>query len=166
MKFIDNLSDWSGKLFAWLIIPLVATLVYEVIARYVFNNPTVWAYDMTYLLSGTFFMMGVAQTLRHGAHVRVDVFYQMLSPRGKAIVETCLYLLVFFPLVGVLLVKGIQYAQASWAIKETAWLSSWRPPIYHFKTVIPLAAFLMLLQGGVDFIRNLVVAVRGKQLGN
>lgn len=166
MKFIDNLSEWSGKLFAWLIIPLVAALVYEVIARYVFNNPTIWAYDMTYLLSGTLFMMGVAHTLRRGAHVRVDVFYNLLSPRGKAIVETCLYLLVFFPLVGVLLVKGIEYAQTSWQIKETAWLSSWRPPIYHFKTIIPLAALLMLLQGAVDFVRHLAFAVRGKQLGN
>jgi len=131
----------------------------------VFNAPTVWAYDMTYLLCGTLFMMGVAYTLRHNAHVRVDVLYNMLPPRGKSILECCLYLLTFFPIMVALFIKGIDFTWAAWKIKETAFLSPWRPIIYPFKAVLPLAALLTLLQGVVEFIRHLVFAVRGKKLG-
>lgn len=165
MRYIDKLSEWSGKVFAWLIIPLIFGLVYEVIARYGFNAPTVWAYDMTYMLCGTLFMMGVAFTIRHNAHVRVDVFYHMLSPRKKSVLEVCLYLIIFFPVTVVLLVKGVGYFWESWVLRETAWLSPWRPIIYPFKAVLPVAALLMILQGMVEFIRNLIFAVRGKQLG-
>lgn len=165
VKIIDSLSDWVGIFVAWLIIPLVGALVFEVAARYIFNAPTIWAYDMSYLLCGTLFIMGVAYTLRHKGHVRVDIFFEKLSPRGKSILDTCMYLLVFFPLVIVFFWWGIDYARESWRIQETAWLSSWRPPLYHFKTIIPIAAFLMILQGTVEFIRQLHFAIRGKQLG-
>jgi len=165
LKYIDKLSEWSGKVFAWLIIPLTFGLVYEVVARYVFNAPTIWAYDLSYMLCGTLFMMGVAYTIHHKAHVRVDVFYQTLSPRKRSVVETCLYLIVFFPVTVVLLVKGVGYFWESWVLRETASVSFWRPIIYPFKAVLPVAALLMILQGVVEFIRNLVFAVRGKQLG-
>jgi len=165
LRYIDKLSEWSGKVFAWLIIPLIFGLVFEVIARYGFNAPTVWSYDMTYMLCGTLFMMGVAFTIRHNAHVRVDVFYNMLSPRKKSVLEICLYLIVFFPVTVVLFVKGVGYFWDSWVLRETAWLSPWRPIIYPFKAVLPVAALLMILQGMVEFIRNLIFAVRGKQLG-
>ena len=165
VKIIDSLSDWVGIFVAWLIIPLVGALVFEVAARYIFNAPTIWAYDMSYLLCGTLFIMGVAYTLRHKGHVRVDIFFEKLSPRGKSILDTCMYLLVFFPLVIVFFWWGIDYARESWRIQETAWLSSWRPPLYHFKTIIPIAAFLMILQGMAEFIRQIYFAVRGKQLG-
>lgn len=165
VKIIDSLSDWVGIFVAWLIIPLVGALVFEVAARYIFNAPTIWAYDMSYLLCGTLFIMGVAYTLRHKGHVRVDIFFEKLSPRGKSILDTCMYLLVFFPLVIVFFWWGIDYARESWRIQETAWLSSWRPPLYHFKTIIPIAALLMILQGMAEFIRQIHFAVRGKQLG-
>lgn len=165
MEFVDTLSEWTGKFFAWLIIVLAGGLVYEVVARYIFSAPTFWAYDMSYMLCGTLFMMGVSYTLHHHAHVRIDVFYAMLSPRGKSIVEICLYLLVFFPLIVVFLVKGLEYTWFAWEIKEAAYRSAWRPPIYPFKAVLPIAAFLLLLQGVADFVRHLVFVVRGKQLG-
>ena len=165
MRYIDKLSEWSGKVFAWLIIPLIFALVFEVIARYGFNAPTVWAYDMTYMLCGTLFMMGVAFTIRHNAHVRVDVFYHTLSPRKKSVLETCLYIIVFFPVTVVLLVKGAGYFWESWVLRETAWVSPWRPVIYPFKAVLPVAALLIILQGMAEFTRHLVFAVKGKQLG-
>jgi len=165
LRYIDKLSEWSGKVFAWLIIPLIFGLVFEVIARYGFNAPTVWAYDMTYMLCGTFFMMGVAFTIRHNAHVRVDVFYHTLSPRKKSVLDTCLYIIVFFPVTVVLLVKGAGYFWESWVLRETAWVSPWRPVIYPFKAVLPVAALLMILQGMAEFTRHLVFAVKGKQLG-
>ena len=165
LKYIDKLSEWTGRVFAWLIIPLTFGTVYEVVARYGFNAPTIWAYDMTYMLCGTLFMMGVAYTIRHNSHVRVDVFYHMLSPRQKSILETCLYLIVFFPVAVALLVKGASYFWESWVLRETASLSPWRPIIYPFKAVLPIAVFLMILQGIAEFIRNLVFAIRGRQLG-
>lgn len=162
LKFIDKVSEWTGKLFAWLVIPLVCGLMYEVVARYVFGAPTVWAYDITYMLYGAHFMMGAAYLLYIGGNVRIDVFYRQFSPRAKAIVDICLYLVFFFPVMVVLLVFGIEYAWFSWEIKERASLSPWRPPLYPLKTVLPVAIFLLLLQGVVEFIRNLGIAARGK----
>lgn len=159
-KSVDTISEWSGKIFAWLIIGMIAAITYEVVARYIFNAPTIWAYDMTYMLYGTLFMMGAAYTLRHGAFIRVDVFYRRFPPRQKAIIESCMYLLFFFPPLIVLLLKGIDYAQFAWHIKETTLMSPWRAPIYPFKTVLPVGVGLLLLQGVVEFIRNLAIAVR------
>jgi len=165
LGYIDKLSEWTGNVFAWLIIPLTFGLVYEVIARYGFNAPTIWAYDMTYMLCGTLFMMGVAYTIRHNAHVRVDILSHMLSPRKRSALEACLYIIVFFPVTAVFLVKGASYFWDSFVLRETAWLSPWRPIIYPFKAVLPLAAFLMILQGIAEFTRHLMFAIRGKQLG-
>jgi TRAP-type mannitol/chloroaromatic compound transport system permease small subunit len=110
-------------------------------------------------------MMGVAYTIRHNSHVRVDVFYHNLSPRQKSILETCLYLIVFFPVTAALLVKGASYFWESWVLRETTSLSPWRPIIYPFKAVLPIAVFFMILQGIAEFIRNLAFAIRGRQLG-
>lgn len=158
MKSVDMLSEWTGRVFAWLIVAMVAALTYEVVARYVFNAPTIWAYDMTYMFYGTLFMMGAAYTLRHGAFIRVDVFYRQFPPRSRAIVEACMYLVFFFPPLIVLLVKGIDYVQFSWHIKEATLMSPWRAPLYPFKTVLPVGIGLVLLQGLVEFIRNLKIA--------
>lgn len=161
LSIIDKISEISGKLFAWLIIPLVGGLLYEVTARYIFNAPTIWAYDMTYILYGVHFMMGAAYLLSLGGHIRIDVFYQRLSPRNKAIVDICGYLLLFFPVMAALLVFGTKFAAFSWQMKEKAFTTAWLPIIYPFKAVFPIGIFLLLLQGIAIFIRNLRVAVRG-----
>ena len=161
LSIIDKISEISGKLFAWLIIPLVGGLLYEVIARYVFNAPTIWAYDMTYMLYGVHFMMGAAYLLSLGGHIRIDVFYQRLSPRKQAIVDVCGYLLLFFPVMAALLVFGIKFAAFSWQMKEKAFTTAWLPIIYPFKTVLPIGIFLLLLQGIAVFIRDLRFALRG-----
>lgn len=158
---VDAISDWTGRIVAWLVMCMVAAITYEVVARYGFNAPTIWAYDMTYMLYGTLFIMGAAYTLRHGAFIRVDVFYRQFSPRRKAIIESCMYLLFFFPPLIVLLWKGIDYIQLSWHMKECTIMTPWRVPIYPFKTMLPAGIGLLLLQGVVDFIRNLGIAVRG-----
>jgi TRAP-type mannitol/chloroaromatic compound transport system permease small subunit len=160
LRVTDTISEWAGKLFSWLILPLVAALFYEVVARYAFNAPTVWAWDMSYMLYGALFMLGAAYTLRLEGHVRVDVFYRLLRPRWRAVIDLLLYLIFFFPAMIVLLKYGMDYAWYAWSIQERAAVSPWRPPIYPLKTVIPVAAFLLLLQGVAQWVRSLTIALR------
>lgn len=160
LKSIDKISVVSGKLFAWLIIPLVVGLLYEVVARYVFNAPTLWAYDLTYMLYGAHFIMAAAYLLSLGGHIRIDVFYNHFSPRGKAIIDLCGYVVLFFPVIVALLIYGIEYALFSWSMGERTSISAWRPIIYPLKAIFALGILLLLLQGVAMFIRNLRVAVR------
>ena len=152
---IDKLSEYCSKAFAWLIIPMVGGLFYEVVARYAFNAPTIWAYDLTYMLYGALFVMGSAYALSQNRHVRIDVFYANFSSRRKGIVDVILYLVLFFPPVLVLVIKGIDYAAFSWSMKEVSSAGAWRPPLYPLKAIFPMAMAVLLLQGVAQFIRSL-----------
>lgn len=159
LRFADRLSEYCSRIFAWLIVPMVGGLFYEVVARYVFDAPTVWAYDLTYMLYGTLFIMGSAYALSKNRHVRIDVFYQSFSPRWKGIADACLYLLLFFPPMVVLLVKGVSYAAHSWSMHEVSPAGAWRPPLYPLKTVLPVAVSVLLVQGLAQFIRSVRLAI-------
>jgi TRAP-type mannitol/chloroaromatic compound transport system permease small subunit len=166
LRFIDRASEYCGKFFAWLIVPLVFGLVYEAIARYAFNAPTRWAYDLSYMFYAAIFWMGAAYALSRNKHVRVDVLYRHFSPRWQGIVDACLYLVLFFPPMVVLLVKGTQWAIASWSIREVSATGMWRPPLYPLKTVVPVAVAMLLLQGIAQFIRAIHLAIgKGKPSG-
>ncbi len=156
---IDAVSEWSGRIFAWLIIPMVAGLTYEVLARYLFGAPTIWAYDVTYMLYGSHFMLGAAYTLLKGGHIRTDVFYSNWSRRTQATVDAVLYLFLFFPGIIFFLVMGWEEFHHSWTIQEKSDASPWRPPLYPLKGVIPLAALLLLVQGASEFIKSARVAL-------
>jgi TRAP-type mannitol/chloroaromatic compound transport system permease small subunit len=162
VRVIDAVSDWSGRLLRWLAIPLVGGLVYEVVARYVFDAPTIWAYDITYMLYGSLFMLGAAYTLYKQGHIRTDILYRLLPQRWQGIVDAALYLVFFFPAVAFLLVVGIDFAAESWSIRERTTLSAWRPPVYPLKTVIPVAAFLLLVQGVAELLKSVRTALRGR----
>lgn len=164
LRALDAVSIWSGKLFAWLIIPMVGALVYEVFARYFLERPTMWAYDITYMVYGSHFMLGAAYALSLGAHIRTDFFYRMWSPRWQGRVDAFLYLFFFFPGIGFFLWLSWDFAQTSWAQGERIVTSPWIPPVYPFKTVIPVAAALLLLQGVSEFLKSLHAAFRGKWL--
>jgi TRAP-type mannitol/chloroaromatic compound transport system permease small subunit len=161
---LDGLAEWSGRIFCLLAIPLVVSLTYEVIARYGFNRPTIWAYDVTYMLYGTHFMLGAAYTLYRGGHIRTDIFYQQWGLRTRGIVDALLYLLLFFPGMALFLWMGFQEALHSWDIREVSDASPWRPPIYQFKAVIPLAAALLILQGVSEFLKSAYAALTGRAL--
>jgi TRAP-type mannitol/chloroaromatic compound transport system permease small subunit len=161
---IDSISEWSGRLTAWLIIPLVGGLSYEVFARYLFGAPTVWAYDTTYMLYGSHFMLGAAYTLLKMGHIRTDIFYNNFSPRTQGMIDATLYLLFFFPGIAYFLWAGSAEAIHSWRLLERSDASPWRPPLYPFKTVIPVAAFLLLLQGVSEFLKSLHAARKGEWL--
>lgn len=159
---LDAVSAWSGKLFAWLIVPMVGCLVYEVVARYFFESPTVWAYDMTYMLYGSHFMLGAAYTLSVQGHIRTDFFYRLWPPRWQGAVDAMLYACLFFPAMAFFLWDSWDFALTSWVRQELGISSPWNPPIYPFKTVIPVTAALLILQGVSEFIKSLHAVVKGE----
>lgn len=160
LLLIDAVSMWVGKTFGWLILALMAVTTFDVVMSTTFiRNPPGWAYDASVILYGTLFMMGGAYTLSRNAHVRGDIFYRNWPVRVQALVDLVLYVAFFFPGVIALVSAGAQYAAYSWSIQELSSQSARQIPIYHFKTVIPLAALFLLVQGVAESIRC-VIALR------
>jgi TRAP-type mannitol/chloroaromatic compound transport system permease small subunit len=159
---IDAVSDLVGRIVCWLIIPLVGGLAYEVVARYVFNAPTSWAYDTSYMLYGSLFMLGAGYALLRGAHIRTDMLYQNWSPRRQGAIDAVCYLFLFFPAMVFLLWMGGQEAWHAWIIGERSDASPWRPILYPFKAVIPVTAILLLLQGVSEFLKSLYAVRTGR----
>lgn len=164
VRALDAFALWCGRVFCLLVVPLVVSLTYEVIARYGFNRPTIWAYDVTYMLYGAHFMLGAAYTLYRGGHIRTDIFYQNWSVRTRGVVDAVLYLFLFFPGMALFFWMGLQEALHSWDIREASDASPWRPPIYPFKAVIPVATALLILQGIAEFLKSGYAAVKGRPL--
>jgi TRAP-type mannitol/chloroaromatic compound transport system permease small subunit len=164
VRTLDGLAFWSGRVFCWLIVPLVVGLTYEVIARYVFHAPTIWAYDVAYMLYGSHFMLGAAYTLYRGAHIRTDIFYQNWSVRTRGAVDAILYLFLFFPGIALFFWMGWQEALHAWEIREVSDASPWRPIIYPFKAVIPIALALLFIQGVSEFLKSAYAALEGREL--
>lgn len=151
--YIDSLSTWVGKAFAWCIVILTFSTCYEVFVRYVLNDPTTWAFDMSVQMYGALFMMTGAYALGQGAHVRGDVVYRLLPLRTQAIIDLVLYLLFLIPGMLALVYYGYGFAEDSWFYKEVSWNSPARIQIYFFKTLIPISGALLLLQGIAEIIR-------------
>ena len=152
---LDLIARGSGSLAAWFILPMVLSLTYEVVARYVFNAPTQWAYDMTFMLYGSFFMLGAAYTLQRKGHVRTDSFYTNWSPRRQAATDLVCYLVMFVPFVGLFVFTGWGYFVKAWITKETFVSSSWQPVTWPFKLSMPLAGVLLLIQGTSECLKCL-----------
>lgn len=152
---LDRVSALSGPIVAWLIIPMVLGLTYEVVARYLFNSPTLWAYDMTFMMYGSYFMLGAAFTLQRKGHVRTDSFYGGWAPRRQAWVDAACYLLMYLPFVLVLLVVGWGYFYKSFMTGERFVTSPWMPVVWPFKMVLPLTGLLLLVQGIAEFLKCL-----------
>lgn len=160
--FINNLSAWVGKAFAWCILVMTLGTTYEMVMRKVFNNPTDWAFDMSYIMYGALFMMAGAYGLSRDSHVRGDVFYRLWPTRVQATVELSLFFLFFFPGIIALIYAGVDYAAASWSYMpfgpegrqgEISINSPIGVPIAPLKTILPLAAFFLFLQGTAEVVR-------------
>ena len=162
IQFADRLSGWFGKAFAWLILVMAIGVGYEVVARYGFNAPTSWAFDLSYITYGTLFMMGGAYTLSRGGHVRGDFLYRLWRPRTQARVELVLYFLFFFPGVLALIISGWKYAERSWRYMEVSVNSPAGIPIFQFKTVIVAAGILLLIQGIAQVFRCVICIRTGE----
>jgi len=161
LLFIDKLSTFVGHAFSWLIVGLTLMISWEVFSRYALDAPHAWAFDAMIMLYGTLFMMAGAYTLSKNGHVRGDVLYSFFQPRTQASVDLLLYVIFFIPGVIALTYAGYFYAAESWAINEHSNITADGPPIYPFKTVIPLAGAFLLLQGAVEMFRCIVCLRQG-----
>jgi len=150
---IEALSVWVGRAFGWCILILTFSVSYEVFVRYVLNAPTVWAFDMMVQMYGALFLMAGPYALAQDTHVRGDFLYRFFPVRWQARLDFILYLLFFFPGMLALFWYGMEIASDSWRYKEVSWNSPARIQIYFFKTLIPLAGFLMILQGLAELVR-------------
>ena len=164
VDLIDLVSIWSGKAVALLIFPMMLSLVYEVVARYFFNAPTIWANDIATMLYGAFYMLGSAYALQRQQHIRTDFLYEKWSVRTKGIVDSALYILLYFPGMGIFLWVGCKYAYRSTILQERIVSSPWMPYIWPLKVCIPVATFLLLLQGVSELIKSLYAAYTGVDL--
>jgi len=150
---IEGLSLWVGRAFGWCILILTFSVAYEVFVRYVLNSPTVWAFDMMVQMYGALFLMAGPYALAQDSHVRGDVLYRLFPVRWQARLDFFLYILFFFPGMLALFWYGIEIASDSWRYKEVSWNSPARIQIYFFKTLIPVAGFLLMLQGVAELLR-------------
>jgi TRAP-type mannitol/chloroaromatic compound transport system permease small subunit len=163
IRALELPAKWSGKLAAWLILPMVGVLVYEVFARYVFNRPTIWAYDITYMLYGSLFMLGASYTLQRGSHVRADFLYNHLAVRWQGVIDASMHLLLFFPAISIFLWLTLQFALTSWGQGERIPTSPWMPIVYPFKTVLPITGLLLLIQGVPEFLKSVYAAIHNQR---
>jgi TRAP-type mannitol/chloroaromatic compound transport system permease small subunit len=161
LLFVDRMSTWVGQAFSWLIVALTLHVSWEVFSRYALDAPRAWAFDAMIMLYGTLFMMAGAYTLSKGGHVRGDVLYGFFRPRTQATIDLVLYIVFFIPGVVALAWAGYTYAAESWAINEHSTITSEGPPIYPFKTVIPVAGVILLLQGVVEIVRCIICLKQG-----
>ena len=150
---IENMSVWVGRAFGWCILILTLSVSYEVFMRYVLNAPTVWAFDMMIQMYGALFLMAGPYALAQDAHVRGDVLYRLFPVKWQARIDFSLYLLFFFPGILALFWFGLEIAADSWRYEEVSWNSPARIQIYFFKTLIPVAGFLLILQGAAELVR-------------
>jgi TRAP-type mannitol/chloroaromatic compound transport system permease small subunit len=159
---IDGVSTWVGKAAAWLIIALMLTVCVEVFKRYLLNAPTAWIFDADNMMYGTLFMLAGAYTLAQNAHVRGDFLYSSMRPRSQATLDLLLYLAFFIPGIAALIYAGYDYASDSWRIGEHSNVTADGPPVYPFKTVIPIAGMLVMLQGVAEIVRCVVCLRTGE----
>jgi TRAP-type mannitol/chloroaromatic compound transport system permease small subunit len=162
LQGIDRLSSWTGKGAAWLIIALMLTVCVEVFKRYMLNAPTAWIFDANNMMYGTLFMLCGAYTLAQAGHVRGDFLYGSFRPRTQAALDLALYIVFFLPGITALLYAGWGYAGDAWRINEHSNVTAEGPPIYPFKSMIPLAGALVLLQGLAEIVRCVVCLRTGE----
>jgi TRAP-type mannitol/chloroaromatic compound transport system permease small subunit len=159
---IDGVSTWVGKAAAWLIVGLMLLVCAEVFKRYLLNAPTAWIFDVSNMFYGTLFMLCGAYTLAQNGHVRGDFLYSSFKPRTQAGLDLALYVLFFIPGILALVYAGYSYAGDSWRIGEHSNVTADGPPVYHFKTIIPIAGAFVLLQGMAEIVRCVVCLKTGE----
>ena len=164
VRAIDRFTDTTGTWIAWLNVPLVAVVAYEVIARYAFGAPTAWSFDLTYMLYGAIFMLGAAYALHKGAHIRTDFFFERWSVRTRGVIDSTAYIVFFFPsLILFLFVSGAEGWYA-FEIGETSEQTPWRPILWPFKMVVPATCLLLMIQGVSETIKSVYAARTGIEL--
>ena len=162
VRAIDRFAELSGVAVAWLMVPLIFAVVYEVVARYAFAAPTLWSFDVTYMLYGAMFMLGAAYALRIGAHIRTDFFWERWSLRTRGVIDSIAYSVFFFPGIALFLWVGWDEAWYAYEISELSEQTPWRPLLWPLKACVPIAAALLLLQGISELTKSLFAALMGR----
>jgi len=161
LHLVDRINTLIGKTAGWAIVALTLAVCYEVFARYLLRAPTEWAFDASYMLYGTLFMLAGPYTLARNSHVRGDFLYRAWPPRRQAIMDLVLYFLFFFPGILAFIYAGVSFAQMSWMMNEHSMNSPNGPPIYPFKALIPIVGVLMTIQGLAEVARCIICLRRG-----
>ena len=164
VRIIDKFTDTTGTWVAWLNVPLVLVVAYEFFARYLFDAPTIWSFDVTYMLYGTIFMLGSAYALHKGAHIRTDFFFEKWSIRTKGMIDSIAFLVFFFPSIFVFFLVSGSEGWYAMQIDETSEQTPWRPILWPFKLVVPLTCLLLLIQGISETIKSIYAARWGIEL--
>ena len=164
VKLIDTISEYTGRIASWACVIVILVMVYEVVVRYAFDAPTIWAFETALMLGATIAVMGWSYTHRHHGHVRVDVIYTHLSPRAKAFIDVFSFVLLFLPLLCVLIYAAGARAWYGWEIGEVMDEGYWYPPAGPIRTVVVLGLFLFALQGVAQFLRDLHYLIRNRTL--
>jgi len=162
IRFADRLSAAFGKIFGWVIMLVTLGVSYEVVVRYIFNTPTPWSLDVSFMMYGTLFMMGGAYTLSRGGHVRGDFISRSWKPQTQAKVDLVLYILFFFPGILAMTLAGWKYASRSWSYGEVSINSPAGIPIYQFKSVMVATGILLLIQGLAQIFRCIICMRTGE----
>jgi len=163
MRLIDAVSEWSGRIVSYLVFALMFAITYEVVMRYLFRSPTVWSYDLSYMLGGTLMAIGGAYVLKQGGHVRVDIIYLRLSERSRIIIDLVFACLLFLPMMLVLFWNGAEHAWVAWITDERSSVGHWHPPMYPFRAIAAIAILLLLLQGFSWVVRNVLNLICGQR---
>ena len=162
LGFVDSINDWVGKILSFGVLAMFLLVLSEVIRRYFFNAPTVWGNELTQFIFGAYVILSGGHILRWGGHVNVDILFARFSTRARAIIDICTFFL-FLLFAGMLLLYGGSLAWESISILENS-DSAWGVPIYPVKAMIPIAAFLLLLQGFAKLIRDILTLTHGTQV--
>jgi len=162
LRWIEVVSEYAGRFASYLIMALVVVVCYDVLMRYLFNSPTVWAFDAALHLYSVAFLVGGCWVLKMKAHIKVDVLYNLFPPRMRATINLIFYLFLFFPLCYFLLRHGAVYAYTSFKMAEVSRTSPLHEPVWPLKAFIPIAFLLLSLQGIVEFVRDLTSLIKGR----
>jgi len=162
VRFIDSVSGYTGGVAKWLCFALILIVVFDVVMRYIFSAPPMWAFDCTVMLGGTIYVLAFSYTHLPQGHVRVDIIYTNLSPRAKAIIDAAGTLFLLFPLTGIIILEAFNWTWHSWEIGEKFVETYWYPPMAPFRTIVLIGFCLFTLQAVAGFVRNLYFAVKNK----
>ena len=159
---IDLFSLWTGRVVCWLTVPLFAAMVYEIVVRYVFTAPTMWAYDISRMLYGALFMLGAGYGLSRGVHIRADFIYRNWSEKTQGMVDGILYIVFFFPGLLVFLYMSSEFAFESWMRLERGMDTAWMPFVFPIKTVLPIGVLFLLIQGVSELLKCIYAVKKGR----
>ena len=162
LRIVDRISGSVGILAAWIVLPLIVATIYEVLSRYLFNAPTIWAYEIGYMMTGANFLLGSAFALREKAHIRIDVLYSQFRPQTKALVDTLGYLFLFLPLGFWLSYRLAIYAFDAYQTGQLSGESAWNPVIWPFRIIFFIGFALLTIQATAELIRALKIVFQAK----